>query len=137
MPSIEEQLMLHEGLKLKAYLCPAGKTTVGVGRNLEDRGITRDEALFLLRNDIKEITEELSKRYSWFSSLDFVRQKVLIDMTFNIGLGGLSQFRNMLNAIEGGDYQRASTEMENSRWYRQVGIRAKRLTKMMRTGSDY
>lgn len=137
MHTIEEQLILHEGLKTTIYKCPAGKLTIGVGRNLEDRGITREEALFLLQNDIEDITNKLNKRYSWFGSLDYVRQKVLIDMAFNIGLGGLAQFKNMLHAISSGDYQKAAKEMEDSSWYKQVGDRSKRLVKMMQAGRDY
>lgn len=137
MASIEEQLILHEGLRTKIYKCPAGKWTIGIGRNLEDRGITREEALFLLRNDIEEIESQLNKRYKWFKSLDYVRQKVLIDMAFNLGMGSLAQFKNMIKAIESKDYVKASEEMKDSAWYRQVGTRAERLVRMMRTGEDY
>lgn len=137
MPSIEEQLTLHEGLRTKVYKCPAGKWTVGVGRNLEDRGITNDEALYLLRNDIKSISNALTLKYTWFAYLDKVRQKVCIDMAFNLGIGGFSRFQNMIRALAVKDYQKAAKEMEDSAWYHQVGARGKRLAEMMRTGQDY
>lgn len=136
MKSIEEQLILHEGLRLKPYRDTVGKLTIGVGRNLEDKGLTKDEALFLLRNDIAEVTEALSK-YEWYNRLDPVRQKVIIDMAFNLGLAGLLGFKKMIAALEQGDYYQAYVEMVNSRWFSQVRTRAVRLAEMMRTGEDY
>ena len=136
MKSIEEQLILHEGLELKPYRCSAGKLTIGVGRNLEDKGISRGEALFLLRNDIKEVEQALS-RYRWYMQLDPVRKKAIVDMAFNLGVSGLLQFQRMIAALEQGDYNAAAFEMLDSRWARQVGRRALRLEKMMRTGEDY
>lgn len=137
MPSIEEQLILHEGMRTKVYKCPAGKWTIGVGRNLEDRGITKEEALLLLRNDIKSITNALTLKYAWFAYLDEVRRKVCVDMAFNLGVADFSKFKNMIRALAVKDYEKASKEMESSAWYRQVGERAKRLVEMMKTGEDY
>ena len=164
MRSIEDQLILHEGLRLKPYKCPAGKWTVGVGRNLEakgltkeekerilgvgglsklevidvllERGISENEALFLLRNDIEEITGQL-ERHSWYVALGPVRRKVLIDMAFNLGMAGLMGFKQMIEALKRADYEAAADEMVYSRWYRQVGERGRRLERMMRTGEDY
>jgi lysozyme len=136
MHSIEDQLILHEGLRLKPYRCTAGKLTIGVGRNLEDKGITHDEAMILLCNDIKEITGQL-ERHSWYVALGPVRRKVLIDMAFNLGMAGLMGFKQMIEALKRADYERAADEMVNSRWYRQVGERGRRLERMMRTGEDY
>ena len=136
MKSIEEQLILHEGLKLKPYRCTEGKLTIGVGRNLDDKGISELEALYLLWNDIKDVMDALD-RYAWYRQLDPVRQKALIDMAFNLGLGGLMQFKKMIAAIELGDYGAAADQMLDSRWARQVKTRADRLAEMMRTGEDY
>lgn len=136
LKKIEEQLILHEGLRLKPYKCPAGHLTIGVGRNLETKGISREEALFLLRNDIAEAERALS-RYEWYTKLDPIRQKVLIDMCFNLGLAGLLQFRRMITALISGDYETAADEMLASKWAKQVGARAQRLARMMRTGQDY
>lgn len=136
MRSIEEQLLLHEGLKLKPYRDTKGVLTIGVGRNLVAKGISREEALLMLRNDIREVTGRL-EQYEWYSKLDPIRQKVIIDMCFNLGLNGLLRFRNMIAAIEAGDYQAAADQMVNSAWYLQVRTRSRRLERMMRTGEDY
>ena len=136
MHSIEDQLILHEGLRLKPYRCTAGKLTIGVGRNLDNKGITYDEAMFLLRNDIEEVTRQL-ELFGWYVALGPVRRKVLIDMAFNLGMAGLMGFKQMIEALKQGDYERAADEMVNSRWYGQVGERGRRLERMMRTGEDY
>jgi lysozyme len=136
MHSIEDQLILHEGMRLRPYRCTAGKLTIGVGRNLDDKGISRDEAMILLRNDIEEITGQL-ERHSWYVALGPVRRKVLIDMAFNLGMVGLMGFKQMIEALKRGDYQAAADEMVSSKWYRQVGERGRRLEAMMRTGEDY
>lgn len=162
--SLKDQLILHEGIKLRPYKCPANKWTIGVGRNLEDvglskdeqlklfgtsglsrkevidrllaRGITEEEALYLLDNDIEKCTTDV-KQFSFFENLNPVRQKVIIDMRLNLGFAGLKGFKRMLEALEQGDYEKAAEEMKDSKWYYQVGIRGRRLVKMMKTGEDY
>ena len=131
---LTDMLIQHEGLRLKPYHCTAGKLTIGVGRNLDDRGITPDEAMYLLANDIRDSRKELSASFPWFDKLDEVRQSVLIDMNVNLGLSRLKGFRNTLALIGVGKYEAAAVEMLNSKWAQQVGNRARRLSGMMRTG---
>lgn len=129
-----EQLIDHEGLKLEPYHCTAGKLTIGVGRNLDDRGISQDEAEYLLKNDIEIVETELLASQPMVSMLDPVRQRVLVDMGFNIGIPTLMKFENMWSAIEDEDWEEASAQMLDSRWAKQVGRRAVRLSDAMRTG---
>ena len=131
-----EQLVHHEGLRLKPYRCSAGKLTIGVGRNLDDVGLTEEEALLLLGNDISRVITELDQNIPAFSSLDEIRKRVLVDMGFNLGISRLLKFRRMLAALEAGDWSQAAVEMMDSRWARQVGSRAERLKLMMETGED-
>lgn len=131
-----EQLVHHEGLRLKPYRCSAGKLTIGVGRNLEDVGLTEEEALLLLGNDISRVITELDQNIPAFSSLDEIRKRVLVDMGFNLGINRLMKFRRMLAALETGDWSQTAVEMMDSRWARQVGSRAERLKLMMETGED-
>lgn len=134
MNTLDSLLLLHEGEKLKVYKCTAGKNTIGVGRNLDDVGITQEESRFLLSNDIKRVTAELTKALPWFTKLDPVRQTVLLDMCFNLGLAGLLKFKNTLAFFQAGNYQKASENMLLSLWAKQVGRRAVRLSEMTRTG---
>lgn len=130
------QLRLHEGERLKPYRCTAGKLTIGVGRNLEDRGITREESAMLLANDIAAEERELLNALPWVATLDEVRQRVLLDMSFNMGLIGLLGFKRTLATIQAGEYQAAATMMLDSKWAKQVGQRAERLSRMMATGME-
>lgn len=130
------QLRLHEGERLKPYRCTAGKLTIGVGRNLEDRGISREESAMLLANDIANEERELLRALPWVAKLDEVRQRVLLDMSFNLGIVGLLGFKNTLATIQAGEYQRAAAMMLDSKWAGQVGARAERLARMMATGKE-
>jgi lysozyme len=130
------QLRLHEGERLKPYRCTAGKLTIGIGRNLEDRGITAEESAYLLGNDIDHHWRELLRALPWVASLDSVRQRVLLDMAFNLGITGLLGFKNTLATIQAGNYQRGAEMMLQSKWAGQVGQRAVRLSRMMATGKE-
>lgn len=132
--ALTSQLIAHEGMRLRPYTDTTGHLTIGVGRNLSDIGITRDEALDLLDHDIERAIAGLSLRWPWTQQLDPVRQRVLIDLAFNLGLYGLSRFTRMLAAVQAGDYDDAAAEMLASRWADQVKQRAQTLARMMRTG---
>ena len=129
-------IIYHEGLELKPYKCTAGHLTIGIGRNLDDRGITEDEARFLCQNDVDIVEQELTRKFPFIVGLDDVRIRVLLDMAFNLGVPRLSAFSNMWAALEEGDYKQAAVEMLDSRWARQVGRRATNLSQMMETGED-
>jgi lysozyme len=133
---LQKQLIRHEALRLKPYRCSAGKLTIGIGRNLDDVGITAEEAYFLLGNDISRVIAELDRNLPIFSSLDEIRKRVLIDMGFNLGISRLMKFRRMLAALEQSDFQKAAVEMMDSKWASQVGSRAERLKHMMNTGDE-
>jgi lysozyme len=130
------QLKIHEGVRSKVYLDTEGIETIGVGRNLVDRGLSDDEIELMLANDIRDFQEEVESAFPWWSDMDDVRQRVVVDMAFNMGLGSLSKFVNTLAHIENGRYEDASVEMLDSKWARQVGDRANVLSDMMKTGED-
>ena len=137
-----EQLRLHEGERRKPYRDTVGKLTIGIGRNLDDKGLRRDEIEYLLANDIADARADLDRYLPWWRGLDPVRQRVLIDMAFNMGMGspgngGLLSFVNTLSNIRQGRYAEAADMMLASKWAQQVGRRAVRLATMMRTGMDY
>ena len=130
---IEDLLIRHEGLKLKPYKCTAGKLTIGVGRNLDDNGITEAEARMMLKYDIEVARHQLLK-HKWFTILNDVRKDVMINMAFNLGYPRLMQFKNMLSCLAAEDYEGAATEMLNSKWAQQVGDRAVELASMIISG---
>lgn len=134
LDKLKDDLIRDEALKLRAYKCTAGKTTVGVGRNLDDVGITRDEALYLLGNDIRRVTADLDRELPWWRGLSERRQRALANMCFNMGISRLQGFRKMLAALQAGDFTRAADEATNSAWFRQVGERGPRVVAAIRNG---
>ena len=156
-------LEIDEGLRLYPYKCSAGKYTIGCGRNFEDnpfsidelifigikgrtfdaileelnkKGITRGDALWLLERDVDKVYAQLKKQFSWFESKPDVVQRVLCNICFNLGLGGLLKFKKTLEFIRLEKYEEAAKEMLDSLWSRQVGSRAIRLSNLLRTQTN-
>jgi lysozyme len=133
MKRLIAMLQRHEGLRLKPYLCTADKLTIGYGRNLDDMGISEDEALYLLQNDIDACYSELNV-FNWFQELDQVRQEALVDMRFNLGLPRFLSFKKMIAKLMAKEYSQAAEEIINSLYARQVGNRANELAYMIERG---
>jgi lysozyme len=121
--SAKDLILKHEGLRLKPYRDTVGKLTIGVGRNLDDVGISEDEAMYILENDIKRCENELREIFENFDEMPENVRIVLIDMIFNLGKNRFLQFKKMIAAIKEGDFKRAAKEAKNSRWCRQVKSR--------------
>jgi lysozyme len=132
--ALVQDLKRDEGLRLKAYRCSAGKLTIGYGHNLDDVGISEEEAEILLRNDVAKVVAALDAKLPWWRNLTEVRQRVLANMVFNLGMTGLLGFRRTLKLIETGAYMEAAQAMLASKWAKQVGKRAERLALAMRDG---
>lgn len=128
-----EQIKRHEGLKLHPYKCTAGKTTIGYGRNLDDKGITASEAEEMLLTDMCEVEERLFTE-GLLSGLNDARKAVLINMGYQLGLSGLFKFKKMIAAVDRKEYELAAKEMLASLWAKQTPRRAKELSEQMLTG---
>ena len=150
-----EKLIAHEGLRLQVYKDSLGIATIGIGRNLEDRGITPEElewmdipnmdtiyqygiseadAMYLAQNDVQIVEEELLRSHPCVENLDAVRQLVLVDMAFNMGVPRLGKFKKMWAAIHKNNFDEAAKEMLDSRWANQVKSRSTKLAHAMHTG---
>jgi lysozyme len=152
-------LLKHEGLRLEVYSDSVGKPTIGIGRclstkgltkeecdhlhlgtyeknsviaKLEVRGISQHEAEYLLSNDIDYFTNELIKSLGYFERLPEMAKIVLLDVCFNCGLSGLLKFKKTLSLIEQGKYKESSVEILNSLWAKQVGNRAIELSNVLK-----
>ena len=134
MSRLIETLRRHEGVKNTLYKCTSDKWTIGVGRNLEDVGLSEEEIDMLLLNDIVRTKELMDNYIPWHSDLDEVRQEALINFVFNVGIGTTMKFKNAMAALEEHDYDTAATEMLDSNWAKQVGSRAIEITQMIKTG---
>ena len=151
-----EELVKHEGLRLQVYQDTLGIDTIGIGRNLKDRGISKEEldeldiptidhvyeygiteadAMLLAENDVQIVEEELLRAHPCVEDLDAVRQLVLVDMAFNMGVPRLCKFKKMWNAIHEKKFDIAAKEMLDSRWANQVKSRSVKLANAMHNGA--
>ena len=131
---LKQELKIDEGIRNKPYADTVGKTTIGVGRNLTDVGLSNEEVDYLLNNDINKASKQLFEALPWVVNLSDARQRALVNMAFNLGIKGLLGFINTLNLIQNGKYEEASEAMLKSKWASQVGVRAKRLSLMIKEG---
>lgn len=130
-------LMRDEGEVNHAYQDTEGFWTLGVGRLVDERkggGITHEESMYLLGNDIKTVLGQCDREFDWFDDLDEARKIVVLSMVFNMGIGNFKDFKKTIAFISAGDYDEASIEMLDSTWSSQVGIRAAKLSTIMKTG---
>jgi lysozyme len=134
---IHEDLVRDEGEVLHAYQDHLGYWTIGVGTLIDRRkggGITPAESRYLLDNRLKSTAAALDAGIPWWRDLDEVRQRVLLNMAYQMGPAGLLRFHNTLGAIKRGDWVGATNGMRNSLWARQTPQRAQRMIEAMRTG---
>ena len=133
---LQALLIKHEGLRLKPYLCTAGKTTIGVGRNLSDNGVTEAEAMAMLDRDIAVTVSALRDEFLWFADLDRTRKDAVISLGFNMGVKKFTSFKMFLAAMASQQYETAAAEILDSTYATQVGQRAIELAAMIRSGQS-
>lgn len=129
-----QDLKRDEGMLLKPYRDTVGKLTIGIGRNLDDVGISENEALSLAKSDIFKVTGGLDVALPWWRTMSEPRQRALANMAFNLGVTGLLGFRKALQALQDGNFNQAASEFLDSKWAVQVGDRSKRVAEMIREG---
>lgn len=139
-----------EGFRPNEYRCPSGKLTQGYGRNLEvhplsneekegleiDGSVSKDVAERWAIKELFECEQKLSQNIIYQKQSD-TRKAILLDMCFNIGLGGLMKFKKMWFALGNREFAQAANEMKESAWYDQVGLRSKRNCLMMSKDSVF
>jgi len=129
-----ELIKKHEGTRDKMYKDSEGIETIGIGHNLRDKPISNAAIEQIFSDDLADVIDEVSQAFTWYNDLNEVRQAVILDMVFNMGLAGFKLFKNTIKLLANGEYDAASIEMLDSLWARQVGSRADTLSNMMRTG---
>jgi len=129
--TIEDYISENEAVRLRPYIDTVGKLTIGVGRNLDDNGLSLDEVEYLLKNDIKRCKVELEDIFEDFVDFPENVKLVLIDMVFNLGVTRFLGFKKMIGALKIPDYKLAAKEAKDSKWCRQVGVRCEKNTKLL------
>lgn len=135
---VREQLARHEGRKNKAYQCPAGYWTIGIGHNIEALGLEIGDELIdeLFDRDVQRALGDAKTFFKGFDKLNYNRQAVLVNMAFQLGLTTLTKFKNFRAALSMGDYSIAAKEMLDSKWAKKdTPDRAQELAEIMRIGA--
>jgi lysozyme len=149
--TIEQRIERHEGLRLSAYRDSLGKLTIGVGRCLDthpfspieiahighdgrSKPITEEQAYWLLDRDIQACRITVEHSFPWATDMTQIRQEVLIEMVFQMGIVTLLKFVNTLAAMKAGNYDAAANGMLQSAWHSQTPARAEELANLMRMG---
>lgn len=135
MDDLEKTILAHEGLRNHVYNDSLGIPTIGIGRNISPSGpgLSDDECLYLLRNDIERVRKSLQP-YDWYNKQDDVRKDAIVELVFNLGLDGFLKFKNTIKYLSNKDYRMAAYQLLNSKWATQVHGRANNIADRIRTG---
>ena len=117
-------LIKHEGIRVHPYKCSEDKLTIGIGRNLEANGISEEEAMYLLDNDIDRVIKNLDKVFPAWKVMPSKARLVCIDMCFQMGITGFMNFRRTRALMEMGAWLEASEELLRSKYAVQTPNRA-------------
>ena len=133
LENLRNTLVRHEGLSLRLYQCTSNANTIGVGHNLDAKGISAAVAALLLEEDIQDAVADLEKNIRGFRELPEPIQEALVHLCFNMGIPRLLQFKKTLSLIQEGKYSKAANELLDSRYASQVGYRAVEVAQMIRS----
>ncbi|MCL2064281.1 MAG: hypothetical protein FWG98_07915 [Candidatus Cloacimonetes bacterium] len=126
-----KDLKKFEGLSLKTYRCTSGKLTIGYGRNLDDNGISEKEAEMLLIFDVARLIPQLDRQVNFWKGQPANVRILLLQMSYQLGVGGLLKFKKFLLALQENDFEQAKKEMFDSRWAKQTPARVRELSKYL------
>lgn len=135
MTDFKTTIEFEEGRRTHPYKCSKNKLTIGIGRNIQDRGLSDDEIDYIYQNDERIAETEAKTLVDGFEWLADARKIALVSMVFQMGKGRVSKFKKMIAAINENNFALAANEMLDSKWARDdTPDRAERAAEMMRTG---
>ena len=136
-----ESVKKHEGYRNKVYLDTLGKRTVGVGHLCvedfweDDKEYEEKFLMEILAEDLQNAIKgarELKEEHSC-TDIDEIAQEIIVEMVFQLGMTGVSKFKNMWKALSEHNYTGASYEMLDSKWAKQTPNRAKSMAELMKS----
>ena len=133
--NLSDRIKAHEGCRLRPYKDSEGILTVGYGRNLESVPFSESEVDLMFSHDLKRAKTGAESIYV-YEHLNEVRQGVLIEMVFQMGVTGVGKFKKFLSAALQCQWDVARDEMLDSKWAKQTPARASRLASIFKRGTD-
>lgn len=145
LEQIHDDIVRHEGCVAKIYLDSEGLETFGIGHlviksdpeygkpvgtPVSERRVTQ-----AFSADLSSAIKDCEQLFPMLDTYPTDVQRVLVNMTFNLGKSRFSKFKKMRAAVICRDFETAADEMMDSKWYRQVGNRAKELVGLMRSAN--
>jgi lysozyme len=127
LSDLRDELTLDEGVKSRPYTDTVGNVTIGRGRNLSAVGLSLDEIEYLWANDVARACVDLDAHLAWWRTLPAQQQRVMINLAFNMGIDGLLSFEHFLDAMQRQDWIVAAGELQDSKWWGEVGFRGPRM----------
>ena len=141
--SLEDRIIRHESFRATAYKDSMGFSTIGIGHCLTKddcdsypNGISYADAVTLLEADIARTKQNAAKEFPWVLGLDECRAGIIYEMCFQMGVGSVAQFHNMIAAIRQQDWATAANAMLESAWHRETPSRCEELATLMLKGID-
>lgn len=129
--NIYTQLERDEARKNKPYRDSVGKLTIGVGHNLDDKPLSNAVIDLILKEDVADAERDLYAALPWAKDLSEPRRGALINMVFNMGIGGVLTFKNTLKAMQEGRWADVKRGILDSKYAQQVGPRAHRVAQQL------
>ena len=123
-----DSIKKHEGYRSKVYKDSLGIDTIGYGFAIKDLELDEDICDIILDRKIKELATRVNRTFSWYRYIPQAIRDVVMNMCYQLGVGGFSKFRKTISFLQNKQFHDASEEMLDSLWARQTPNRAKELS---------
>ena len=140
---IVEILKFEEGYRPDPYYCSEMYPTIGIGTKIGPKNgdlsayqfrVNEEVAKKFLEMELSSVCSSL-ERHSWYNNLDVDRKGIIKSMAYQMGVGGVLKFKNMIKASENKDWCEMSKQALDSKWSRQTPERANRHSEVLKHGS--
>ena len=132
MKELLNRIKEHEGFRSRVYKCTEGYDTIGYGFAIKDLYLSEGISELILKEKVTNLRLRIEKKFDWFNEVPREVQEVLLEMSYQMGVSGVSKFKNALKHMRNGEWNKAADEMLLSRWYKQTPKRAKELSDIIR-----
>ena len=133
MKDLLNRIKHHEGFRKSVYKCTEGYDTIGYGFAIKDLEMDEDIAEEILMRKVEKLIKRVRSKFDWLDSVPHEVQGVLVEMSYQMGLSGVSKFKKALHAMQMFQWKLAATELMDSRWAKQTPNRAKELSDIIRS----
>ena len=133
MNDLFKRIKHHEGYRPEVYQCTMGYDTIGIGFTIKDLYLDEDIADMILERKLLKLIKRVRKKFDWLDSVPPEVQGVLVEMSYQMGLSGVSKFKKALHAMQMCQWKLAASELLDSRWAKQTPNRAKELSNIIKS----